>query len=407
MPLWKRILLIIGFVIVVILLALLLYYVFFRPPKKPPVIVTPPPPISGLPSAGEYTVQPRPTPIPTTPPTVILREEIPATAQEAQGGPVQIQEIQQGSNRSTHLDGDGKSVVTFDEFSGTFYRVGPDGVPTKMSEQKFTGAQEITWTPQADKAFIQFPDGSNIVYDFEKQRQTTVPPHWNEPSFSPDGDQMSFKSLAEDPDNRWFAVANADGTNARAVEPLLKKAGLFIPSWSPSGQVAGFFHEGVDFDRQKLFFLGLNGENFKAAVVPGRGLELKWSPRGDRLLFSVYSRSSAFKPELWIVDALGDAIGNNRKRLRLNTWAHKCTFADNDTVYCAVPLTLEEGAGLLPTWGDSGEDHIYKVDLETGERTKVAQPPEKRTMDSIVVSKDQDVLYFVDKNEGNLFKIDL
>ena len=224
MPLWKRILLIAGFIIVVILLALLLYFVFFRQPQKvvtPPI--QPPPPISGLPTAGEYEVTPRPPAIPSTPPAVILREELPKTAQEAQGGPVETVEIQQDSNRAAQLGGDGTSVVTFDEYTGTFYRITPDGVPTKMTDQTFTGAQKITWAPQTDKAFIEFPDGSNIVYNFEEKKQISIPSHWTEPSFSPDGTKISMKIIGEDPDNRWFAVADADGSNARVLEPLLKK----------------------------------------------------------------------------------------------------------------------------------------------------------------------------------------
>ncbi|MEK7618776.1 MAG: hypothetical protein AAB416_00870, partial [Patescibacteria group bacterium] len=366
-----------------------------------------PPPISGLPTAGEYEVTPRPPAIPSTPPAVILREELPKTAQEAQGGPVETVEIQQDSNRAAQLGGDGTSVVTFDEYTGTFYRITPDGVPTKMTDQTFTGAQKITWAPQTDKAFIEFPDGSNIVYNFEEKKQISIPSHWTEPSFSPDGTKISMKIIGEDPDNRWFAVADADGSNARVLEPLLKKAGFFIPSWSPSGQVAGFFREGIDGDRQKLFFLGLNGENFKAAVVAGRGLEFTWSPQGDKLLHSVYSSSGRYLPELWIVNALGDEIGDNRRRLKLNTWAHKCAFADNETVYCAVPVTLKDGAGLLPSYGDVEEDHIYRIDLTTGYRQRIAMPAEKHTIQTLVVSKDQDVLYFVDKFEGNLFKIDL
>ena len=107
------------------------------------------------------------------------------------------------------------------------------------------------------------------------------------------------------------------------------------------------------------------------------------------------------------MNALGDEIGDNRRRLKLNTWAHKCAFADNETVYCAVPVTLKDGAGLLPSYGDVEEDHIYRIDLTTGYRQRIAMPAEKHTIQTLVVSKDQDVLYFVDKFEGNLFKIDL
>lgn len=406
---WKKIGLILGFITIVILLGLLIFWVFFGGQKKPEPLIPPVPtpgPVTELPESPDYIPRP-PGTIPGTPPAVITKEIIPPTAEEAKGGPVQIQKVEDGSNTSVHFDTDGKGVVTFDEFSGTFYKINPAGGKTKLSDQSFFGAQEIAWTPQADKAVIQFPDGSNILYDFERKEQITLPSHWQEVDFDPSGNQISFKSIAEDPDNRWFAVASADGSSARVLESLGDKAGLFMPSWSPSGQVAGLFREGIDYNRQKVYFIGLNGENFKAAVVNGRGLETQWSPKGDKLLHSVYSDTSYYKPELWIINALGDEIGSNRRRLNLNTWAHKCAFADNVTIYCAVPTQLIEGAGLVPALGDQEEDHIWRVNLITGERIKVAQPPEKHTVESLLVSSDQTILYFTDKATGNLFSMKL
>ncbi len=71
-------------------------------------------------------------------------------------------------------------------------------------------------------------------------------------------------------------------------------------------------------------------------VVEGRDFREKWSPTGQKMLYSVYSIRSNFKPELWIVNAEGNNIGTGRKLLNLSTWADKCTFADDRFVYCAV-----------------------------------------------------------------------
>ena len=107
------------------------------------------------------------------------------------------------------------------------------------------------------------------------------------------------------------------------------------------------------------------------------------------------------------MDAIGESIGNNKRHITVQTWAHKCTFSNNTTVYCAVPKELITGAGLLPSYGDAGEDHIYKLDLITGTKEKIAEPPERHTISSIIVSQDESLLYFTDKNSGQMYKIDL
>ncbi|MEK7648786.1 MAG: hypothetical protein AAB400_02590 [Patescibacteria group bacterium] len=414
---WKRILLILGFILLVIVFAVLLYFLFFAPKKPAPLPVVPAVPIGGLPTvpgADRPPIPPgAPTPPTPTPPVglapdiPVVGRELPPTAQLAQGGPVRMAILETNKNINPRLASDGKSLVTFDSSTGKAYRVTPNGVLEPLTDQSFAGAYNVKFSPQADKAVFQFPDTSNIVYDFTNKKSYVLPKHWDTFDFSPAGDQLAFKSLGDDPDNQWLAISNIDGTGARGIEHLGAKAGLFTPSWSPSDQIVGSFREGVDFNRQKIFFIGKNKENFRSMIIDGRGLEYIWSPDGDKILYSIYTTQSEYNPELWIIDAIGESIGNNKRHITVQTWAHKCTFTNNNTAYCAVPKELITGAGLLPSYGDTGEDEIYKLDLTTGTKTKIAEPSERHTISSIVVSKDETLLYFTDKDTGQIYKIDL
>lgn len=406
----KRILLIIGFVAIVVLLVLLVWYFFFRPLPLPPEEKIPKEPITELPVTGERVPGEI---IPVVPPPVIppiIDEELPKTAADAQGGPVQTIEIESGRNINPQITPDGANIITFDSFAGTFYRVTPDGKAEQLTDQTFSGATNVTFSPDSSKAVIEFLDDTKVVYDFNKKQQlSTLPKHWESFNFSPDNSNIAFKSIAPDPENSWFATANADGSGGELIEPMGKKFNQFTPLWSPSDQIVGLFEEGVDANRKKIYFIGKNGENFKAVTVEGRDVRLKWSPRGTQLLYSAYSSRSEFRPELWIVDALGDTIGDNRRQLNIQTWADKCGFADNVTLYCAVPKNIPEGGGLLPIIAEeqSGGEVIYKIDLTTGEKRKIAEPRSDVVAKNISVSKDQQYLFFTDKYSGNLYKIQL
>jgi hypothetical protein len=235
----------------------------------------------------------------------------------------------------------------------------------------------------------------------------TLPSYWQNFSFSADSNQLVAKSLGVDSENNWLVVSNADGSQAKNLENIGENQATVYPSWSPNNQIVAMYTQGVDFNRQEIYFVGLNNENFKSTVVEGRGLQSQWSTTGDRLLYSVYSSTTNSNPELWIVDAQGDTISQNRQDLSLQTWASKCTFSSNTEVYCAVPESLPQGAGMFPELADTTKDDLYKIDLTTGTKELVAVPDGTYNISQLMVSSDSSNLYFTDKQTSKLYQIKL
>jgi len=142
-------------------------------------------------------------------------------------------------------------------------------------------------------------------------------------------------------------------------------------------------------------------------VIEGRGFQPQWSPEGDQLLYSVYSSKNDLKPMLWIVNAQGENIGTGRKSLNVETWAEKCTFANNSDLYCAVPEKLDEGAGLFPELAKNTTDRLYKIDTKTGLKKLIAIPDEKYNMSNLIISENGNNLYFTDETTKRIYKIQL
>jgi len=107
--------------------------------------------------------------------------------------------------------------------------------------------------------------------------------------------------------------------------------------------------------------------------------------------------------------------GKNRKELKINTFANKCSFnSAGTTVYCGIPQEQKYGYGLEPGLLDGIGDDIYRIDIATGSKTKVATPLNgfgQATFsvddDSMVITEDSGQLFFRDKLTGQLIKIDL
>ncbi|HBW74093.1 MAG: hypothetical protein UX10_C0005G0003 [Candidatus Magasanikbacteria bacterium GW2011_GWA2_45_39] len=403
----KKIALAIVFVLITILLGWGLYYFFFKTaPSTTPGQITQ--------SAQQGGAGALPTAETGVPPGQTVgevatsqAEHLPKASPVAQGGITQTTAVTQNPILAPHLAG--QNIAFYDRSEGKFYRLDQNGNINTLSNQQFYNVQNITWSPGNDKAVIQYPDGSKISYDFNTQKQSTLPKHWQDFSFNSNGTAIAAKSLGTEPENRWLVTSNPDGTNAQGLIPLGDNADKVQVTWSPNNQIVGFSATGDarGFASKEILPLGLHNENFKAIIVPGLDFHPLWSKTGDQLLFSTYNPDSSYKPELWIVNANGDAIGSNRQPIKINTWAEKCAFADNTTIYCAVPNNLPEGAGFEPDVANDSADTIYKIDTQTGAKSTIAVPEQDYTINSMVVSPQKDALYFTDTASGLLHKIKL
>ena len=406
---YKKLFTAIGLLILVLVLAYLIWRIFFYRETEMPPVAAPTGTSDGLPQAQTGTGS---SMIDGGGPGTLPGEQIPgppdpnAPSPVASGGLTQIEKLTDSPVLKPTLSGDG-GVRYYNTGDGKFYRIDENGQTVLLADKVFYDVQNVTWAPTQNKAILEYPDNSKILYNFSTKKQVTLPSHWQEFSFSPDSAQIVSKSLGINPENNWLIVANDDGSKARAIENLGTNEGSVYPAWSPNNQVVATFTDGIDFNRQEMFFVGLNQENFKSTVIEGRGLQSKWSSGGDRLLYSVYNTDTNLNPKLWVVDASGDTIGQNRRSLEINTWASKCTFANNSSVYCAVPEYLERSAGLFPELANKTKDNLYKIDLINGSRELIAVPDGTYNISDLVVPPNSDNLFFTDKKTGQLYKIRL
>lgn len=404
----KRIIFAIIFLLVTILFGYLLYRVFFAkkiiPTTTVPTVTTPG--IEGFPTAeegGGITITT--TTIPTGLPTAVTVPTTPTTRPTNQPEPAKIAVDSPISNATSDLTGESKF---YNQTDGKFYRLNKDGQVEAMSDKVFFNVQNVIWSPVKNESIMEYPDGSNIYYNFDTQKQASLPKHWENFSFSNLGDKIAAKSISLAPENRWLVTADPDGKNITAIEPLGDYQDQVIVDWSPNKQIVAFSTTGEPLgdDRQQVLLVGLHGENYQALVVEGRGFQPSWSKTGTKLLYSIYSARNDFKPELWVVNSSVDKIGTDRKLLGVNTWAEKCTFSDDRFVYCGVPVELRSGAGFVPKVADYTPDDIYKIDIQTGIKT-IIPTDNSHVIETIFLSEDGKTLYFTDKNKIGLFNIPL
>ncbi len=384
-----------------------LYYFFFKP-STPAVIVQG----EGEQYAGEFGTAGERGPVTTTPggeqgglPEAGITEGGTADPAEMTTG---VEILRDAVTQAVSMSAGGDARF-YDPETGRFYRISPTGAQTSLSDRQFYNVDKVDWSKKGDQAILEFPDNSKVFYDFEKDRQYSLPNHWEDFVFSPNDNTVVAKSMGLDQNNRFLITSSADGNETTALYHLGDNASLVIPSWSPNNQVIGFSKTGSPQPdgAEQILLLGKNHENFKSLVVPGYGFQPNWSPSGKKILYSVYHTRDDNKPMLWISDASGDNIGTNRKKLNLNTWADKCVWGNENSLYCAVPVNLPGGAGYDEQSFNSITTDIYKIDLSTGVAKKISTPDQTLPVTSPILSKGGDKLIFTDGSTGKLYSYDL
>ncbi len=403
----KKIVFAIVFVILSIGIGIGLYEFFFKPLTTPtPVVTTPPGQQGQLPQAGTGTQQPGQI---TQPGTLNPSGSIPVVTAPNQAAQSNVTLLRDAVTQALSASANGTDARFYSPDDGRFYRVNADGSITALGDKQFFNVQDVSWANQSDKAILDFPDGTNVYYDFDSKRQATLPSHWGDFSFAPNDQQVVAKSIGLDPNSRFLITTSPDGNEPKAIEELGNNADKVTLDWSPNNQVVGFSQTGNPQAEggQEVYLIGQNHENFKSLIVPGRGFLPNWSPTGDQLLYSVYHERDDLKPSLWVTDASGDSIGQNRRALNLQTWADKCAWRNENELICGVPQQLDTGAGLQRANFTSVPDDVYDVNLKTGVSTKISTADETYPINKPIVSADKSKLMFTDAVTGRLYSYKL
>lgn len=331
----------------------------------------------------------------------------------AAGRLTKAKNLAEDSAVAVEFRGDGFNYLS--RADNKFYGLSLDGAEKYLlANEAFPNVERVTWSDDGQKVILEYPDGANIVYDFTQNKKTTLPKGLEEPAFDSHSENVAYKFVGANQDDNWLVVTDLKTNSAKAVEPLGDKVGHVQVNWSPDNQVVAFYREARGINSEEIILIGQNDENFLSIKVEGSNFRGSWSPRGDKLLYSVVDAKSDYRPVLWVVDAQGEKVGRNNFSLRLNSWADKCVFApDGRYVYCAVPTNMPAGAGLYPDLLNESGDVIYKVDLNTGYAQMLAYPVSDDGNFSdyqaarLFVSASGDKLYFFDNFSQRIYYIRL
>ena len=308
------------------------------------------------------------------------------------------------------IDSSGKKVKYYDKSTGNILSVAFNGSDSStLSSANLSGLIEAFWSPDKEKVVSYFEDGDQVkkyLHNYINGQSTLLNKEIEQAVWSPDSKKIAVLTYDENSSSNIVNVANADGSEMKAIfQTRIKDILLEWPAidkisvrTKPSGLAEG-----------AIISLNPDSGEFITPLNGLSGLLSKWSPLGDIVLYSTTSASGK-NPSL----STADKFGQNRSALGIYSIADKCVFSqDNRSIFCAVPERISENAiwpddyykGMIAT-----NDSFYKINLEAGSKEAIFQPGENDKsydVSDLFLSPKEDYIFFTNRKDGMLYSLKL
>lgn len=271
--------------------------------------------------------------------------------------------------------------------------------------------KRLLWSPVYIGALAQIErDGESLWYFLDLRNQSEVPlkPEMSRLAWNTLGDGIYYQFTDPKTGLRSLNQSRFDGTEWKKLADLGTND-HFIATIPQSSQVS-FWKRPNGLEEGALESMSITGESRKTLVSGKFGGDFLWSPDGRSVLIgSVEARGSA-KPMV----AVADDTGSNYRDLKIPTLVNKMTWSrDSRTLYFAQPGAFPQDA-ILPNdyFGRPihTKDTFWKMNLKTGKRERLVPLDEmSRGFDAteLFLAPDESYLFFIERESGRLYRINL
>lgn len=303
------------------------------------------------------------------------------------------------------LNKEKNGIIYYLKSNGNVFESNFDGTSTKqISSANLTNLAKIIWSPDADKVISIYSIGEQIkkiFFDYNTGKASILNPGIKHIAWSLSEDKIAYNYQSGEIGN--ISIANPDGSDWKIIFNTRMES--LLVDWPALNKIA--LHQmPSSISPSHLYILNPETGELSKILSEIYGLEVLFSPKGDRLIYSQVN-STGENLNLLVLKE-GEQMP---KSLNVATFASKCVWStDNISIFCAAPSAI---SGTLPD--DYYKkifkpvDNFWKIDTETGRKQLASPTSESASYDAVdlLLAPKQDYLFFTDANTGILYSIKL
>lgn len=266
------------------------------------------------------------------------------------------------------------------------------------------------WSPSLKQALVKMEASQETKWylvDLENKTETPLKKEIETIVWTNLGDRIAY-TYRDGTGKATLNIANPDGSDWKNLGDSPFK--IVSLSAIPQGSLLAFWNRGNAFEETSLQSVSLAGGDPKKLFSGKFGADYSFSPDGDRILIGSADRQGGTVPALGLLTNQGSRYQN----LLIPTLVAKTTWSDDGgTVYYALPGSIPDGSVIPNDYFGKPiftQDTFWKVDVTTGEKTRIVDVKDiGRGYDAseMFVSDDENVLIFVNRTDGKLYRIKL
>ncbi len=310
------------------------------------------------------------------------------------------------------LSPSGNGLYLFLGSNGQLNQVNPDGKLDKvLSDRKFENIKKAIWNKSKKQAIIETEEADEasprfFFFDLESGTSTELKKDTDSVAWSNLGDKIIYKFYDSKKKERSINISDPDGSSWTQLA-VTNFFGLEIVA-VPGTSSVSFWPSPSAFTPTSVEIVSFSGEE-KKGILKGRyGVSLLWSPDGKWAAVSYSDQKGGHKTDL----ATMNSQGGQFQSLGFPTFSSKCAWShDSKYLFCALPGNIP-GSAILPDDWQEGKvqtaDTFWKIEVSNGKKErlidaeKISSPIDAL---NLFLGKDSQSLFFINKRDGKLYRL--
>ena len=304
--------------------------------------------------------------------------------------------------------GVGSSTIRYIEReSGHIFETATSTLATKrLSNTTIPRIKEVLWFDNGGSLIMRYLDESDNIQTFlaklnkEEGQELYILESEALPQNILVGDIFGddfFAILRVADSSKWRIYDNQGNERNITTNPLKE----WLPDFWQSNTVS-IQRKSSNGIPSHLYFLNTSTVSLEEVLSNISGLTTKTSPDGKYVFYSTSSGSLTLS---FIYDTEDETSSN----LSITTLADKCTWSEDNILYCGVPNTL--GNNLPDNWYQgltSFNDSLWSISPSTLTTSLIFNPQDRgKGVDVVNMEIDNNFLFFINKKDSTLWSLDL